>query len=144
VTVDAPVGRSVRDRKKMAVVEGGRRAVTRFRVRERWEAADFLDVSLKTGRTHQIRVHLTHLGHPVVGDHTYGAGWGKGMGGRARAWARELDRRARRQMLHSSSLKFRHPISGEERLFHAPLPADMVEVVEWARGGQTMTDMDER
>jgi 23S rRNA pseudouridine1911/1915/1917 synthase len=135
VTVDAPLGRDPGDRKKMAVVEGGRRALTRLRVRESWAAAEYLDISLRTGRTHQIRVHLAHLGHPVVGDSVYGGGWGRGMSGTARPWARELERRATRQLLHSSDLWFEHPLSGEEMRFHAPLPADMASVVSWARGG---------
>lgn len=134
ITVDAPVGRDPKDRKRMAVVESGRRAITRVRVRERWPAAEYLDVSLGTGRTHQIRVHLAHLGHPVVGDRVYGARWAKGMDGGVRAWAKELDRRARRQMLHSSALSFQHPSSGEEMSFQAPLPRDMASVVGWARG----------
>ena len=134
VTVDAPVGRDPRDRRKMAVVEGGRRALTRIRIRERWPAAEYLDISLRTGRTHQIRVHLTHLGHPVVGDQVYGANWAKGMGGSVRAWAQELERQAERQLLHSSDLSFHHPISGEEMRFHAPPPADMASVVRWANG----------
>lgn len=134
VTVDAPIGRDPRQRKRMAVVEGGRRAITRFRVRERWRAAELLDVSLKTGRTHQIRVHLAHVGHPVVGDAVYGSGWGRGMGGPLRIWARELNRMAERQLLHASDLVFRHPVSGEEMHFRAPLPADFARVVSWARG----------
>jgi len=133
ITVDAPVGRDPRDRKRMAVVDGGRRAVTRVRVRERWTAAELLDVSLKTGRTHQIRVHLSHIGHPVVGDPTYGARWARGIGGEGRAWARELHRRAGRQLLHASDLVFLHPVSGEEMRFHAEPPEDMASVVRWAR-----------
>ena len=137
LTVDAPVGRDPRDRKRMAVTSAGRRALTRVRVRESWEAAEYLDVSLRTGRTHQIRVHLTHLGHPVVGDQVYGPNWAKGMSGQARGWARELERRAPRQMLHSSILSFVHPRSGDEMRFDSPLPPDMESVVRWARGGGT-------
>ena len=133
VTVDAPIGRDPRDRRRMAVVEGGRRAVTRLRIRERWRAAELLDVSLKTGRTHQIRVHLAHLGHPVVGDRVYGSGWAKGMSGQGRGWARELDRRAVRQLLHASDLAFRHPLTGEAMQFRASLPGDFGTVVRWAR-----------
>jgi 23S rRNA pseudouridine1911/1915/1917 synthase len=139
LTVDAPVGRDPRDRKRMAVTDAGRRAVTRVRVRERWLAAEYLDISLRTGRTHQIRVHLNHLGHPVVGDRVYGPNWARGMGGKARAWARELTRRATRQMLHAVSLGFDHPITGEEMRFHSPLPPDMASVVLWARGMKDST-----
>lgn len=135
MTVDQPLDRDPGDRKRMAVVEGGRRAVTRFRLRERWAAADVLDVSLKTGRTHQIRVHLAHRGHPVVGDEVYGKGWGRGMSGSIRPWARELERRAGRQLLHASTLAFHHPITGEEMRFHGPLPRDFAEIVAWARSG---------
>jgi 23S rRNA pseudouridine1911/1915/1917 synthase len=136
MTVDQPVGRDPRDRKKMAVVEGGRRALTRLRVREQWAAAQYLDVSLGTGRTHQIRVHLSHLGHPVVGDAVYGANWSKGMSGPNRPWAQELERRAPRQLLHASNLRFAHPATGQEMRFVAEIPPDMAEVVQWARGDE--------
>lgn len=132
--VDAPIGRDPRHRQRMAVVEGGKRAVTRIRVRERWRRADYLSVALQTGRTHQIRVHLAHLGHPVLGDETYGAQWERGMGGPERAWALELARRTPRQFLHAAELVFHHPRSGERMRFRAPLPADLAAVRRWARG----------
>lgn len=134
VTVDAPLGRDPRDRKRMAVVDGGRRALTRARVRERWPAAELLDVALGTGRTHQIRVHMLHLGHPVVGDALYGGGRERGMSGEAGAWARAFARRVPRQFLHATGLAFRHPATGEEMRFHAPLPDDLAAAAAWARG----------
>ena len=134
VKVDAPIARDPRDRKRMAVVEGGRRAVTRARVREDWPAAQLLDVALETGRTHQIRVHMAHLGHPVVGDPLYGAGGARGVSGRYRRWAEDLERRTPRQFLHAAELAFMHPVSGEPMRFRAPLPEDLAEVARWARG----------
>ncbi len=134
-TIEAPIGRDRKDRKRMAVVPEGRPALTRVRVRERWNRADLLDVALKTGRTHQIRVHLAHLGHPVVGDATYGAGWERGMGGPERLWALELARRVPRQFLHAAELGFDHPVSGEALRFRAELPQDLAEVASWARAG---------
>lgn len=131
--IDAPIGRDPKDRKKMAVVEDGRRAVTHARVRERWIAAELLDVKLETGRTHQIRVHLADIGHPVVGDEVYGRGWGRGMSGPVRSWARELERRVERQFLHAAGLAFTHPLTGEKMRFRAPLPPDLAPVAEWAR-----------
>ncbi len=134
IRIDAPIGRHRADRTRMAVVEdGGRRAVTRARIRERWIAAELLDVALDTGRTHQIRVHLAHLGHPVVGDETYGPGWERGMGGEGRRWARELARRVPRQFLHASVLSFVHPLTGERTRFRAPIPPDLAEPARWAR-----------
>jgi 23S rRNA pseudouridine1911/1915/1917 synthase len=135
VTVDAPIGRDPRNRQRMGVVEGGRPARTHFRVRERWPAAELLDVALETGRTHQIRVHLAHLGHPVVGDEVYGPGWEKGMGGSNRAWAQALARRVPRQFLHACRLSFDHPATGEEMTFESPLPPDLAAAAEWAREG---------
>ncbi|MDZ7780240.1 MAG: RluA family pseudouridine synthase [Gemmatimonadota bacterium] len=131
--IDEPIGRDPRDRKKMAVVDGGRSAVTRVRVAERWERADLLDVALQTGRTHQIRVHLSHIGHPVVGDDVYGAGWERGMGGNGRRWAEELARRVPRQFLHAAALGFDHPATGEHMRFHAELPEDLAAALRWGR-----------
>ncbi|NJD19871.1 MAG: RluA family pseudouridine synthase [Gemmatimonadetes bacterium] len=134
LTVDAPIGRDPKDRKRMAVVEGGRRAVTRVRVRERWLRADLLDVALQTGRTHQIRVHLAHIGHPVVGDRVYGARWVRGMGGAERGWARELDQRTPRHFLHAAELMFEHPATGRRMRFHSGLPEDLAAAAAWAAG----------
>jgi 23S rRNA pseudouridine1911/1915/1917 synthase len=134
LVIDAPIARDPRDRKRMAVVEGGRPAVTRVEVRERWERADLLHVALKTGRTHQIRVHLAHIGHPVIGDATYGLGWERGLGGPTRRWVDELVRRVPRQFLHAAELHFEHPHSGEVVRFEAPLPEDLAAVAAWARG----------
>jgi 23S rRNA pseudouridine1911/1915/1917 synthase len=133
LVVDAPIGRDPGERKRMAVIEGGRRAVTRARVRERWRAAELLDVALETGRTHQIRVHLTHKGHPVVGDPLYGPLWERGMGGRDRGWARELSKRVKRPFLHAAELAFEHPRTGERMVFRSALPPDLAEAARWAR-----------
>jgi len=132
--VDAPVGRSRRDRKRMAVVDEGRRAVTRFERVERWSAADLLGAELETGRTHQIRVHLEHIGHPVVGDEVYGGGGARGISGTGRVWARELERRVPRQFLHAHRLEFRHPRTGERLELVCPLPPDLAAAAEWAAG----------
>ncbi|MFW5947762.1 MAG: RluA family pseudouridine synthase [Gemmatimonadota bacterium] len=131
-TVDAPVGRSRRDRKRMAVLPDGRRAVTRFRRLERWVAADLLEAELESGRTHQIRVHLAHIGHPVVGDELYGAGGAKGISGPGHVWARELERKVPRQFLHAHRLRFRHPMTDEPMALEAPLPPALAAAAEWA------------
>jgi 23S rRNA pseudouridine1911/1915/1917 synthase len=132
LTVDAPVGRSRRDRKRMAVLEGGRRAVTHFRRLQRWEAADLVEATLETGRTHQIRVHLAHIGHPVVGDELYGAGGARGISGTARPWARDLERRVPRQFLHAHRLTFEHPTTGQSMALESPLPPSLAAAADWA------------
>ncbi|MDQ3557538.1 MAG: RluA family pseudouridine synthase [Gemmatimonadota bacterium] len=137
LTVDAPIARHPTDRKRMAVVPGGRRAVTRFRRLERWRAADLLQAELETGRTHQIRVHLLHVGHPVVGDLTYGAGRERGFSGGERGWAAQLAGRTPRHFLHAARLSFQHPRSGEPMHFEAPLPPDLQTTVDWARAEDT-------
>lgn len=131
--VIAPIGRDPAERQRMAVVENGRYAVTRLRVVERWLGAELLRVALGTGRTHQIRVHLAHIGHPVVGDTLYGAGWERGIGGKAQQWAKTLSQKVERQFLHSWRLSFAHPVSGEVMRFENPLPDDLQTWAEWAR-----------
>ncbi|MDR7543294.1 MAG: RluA family pseudouridine synthase [Armatimonadota bacterium] len=110
-TIDAPLGRDARYRTRMAVVASGRRAVTHYRVVERFADATLLELRLGTGRTHQIRVHCASIGHPVVGDRLYGR--------RPNPWG------LRRQALHAFRLTFAHPGTGREMSFLAPLPADM-------------------
>jgi 23S rRNA pseudouridine1911/1915/1917 synthase len=132
LTIDAPIGRDPKDRKRMAVVEDGKPALTRVRLSERWERADLLDVALKTGRTHQIRVHLSHIGHPVVADPVYGLGWERGMGGGSKRWADQLLRRVPRQFLHAAALGFMHPVTGTAMRFQAELPEDLRGAVQWA------------
>ena len=133
VRVEAPIGRAPNDRKRMAVVEGGRPAATRFFRLERWRAAELLRAELETGRTHQIRVHLAHIGHPVVGDPAYGGGSARRISGAARGWAQQLAKRVRRQFLHAAELRFRHPGTGEEMVFTSGLPAELAAAAEWAR-----------
>lgn len=135
-TIEAPVGRHPRERQRMAVVESGRRAITRYHVRERFAFLTLLDLALETGRTHQIRVHLQHLGHPVFGDPVYGgrtraAGLRPEYRGQAAALLEMIDRQA----LHARELSFRHPVSGAELVFTAPLPPDLAAVIAAARGG---------
>jgi 23S rRNA pseudouridine1911/1915/1917 synthase len=139
--IDLPVGRDPSNRKRMAVVADGRPAVSHVRVRERWRAADLVDVALETGRTHQIRVHLSHLGHPVVGDALYGAGWERGMSGAAQAWAAALARRVPRQFLHARRLQFRHPVTNEVLTFESDLPEDLAAALRWVHD-QEQVDAD--
>ena len=134
LTVEAPIARHPTERKRMAVVEGGRSAVTHFRRLEQWRAADLVEARLETGRTHQIRVHLLHTGHPVVGDRVYAVGRERGFGGPERPWAAALARRTPRQFLHAAGLTFTHPTTGEAMSFEAPLPDDLAAAAEWARG----------
>ena len=130
--IDAPIARSRNDRKRMAVLPDGRAARTRLRRLARWRAADLIQAELETGRTHQIRVHLAHIGHPVVGDATYGAGAERGMSGPDRRWASELAKRVPRQFLHAARLRFVHPRTGAEMKFDAALPPDLAQAAEWA------------
>jgi 23S rRNA pseudouridine1911/1915/1917 synthase len=133
LTIEAELGRHRGDRKRMAVVAGARPALTEVDRLERWRAADLLSVRLHTGRTHQIRVHLHYIGHPVVGDRQYGAGWERGLAGSAGRWPLELARRVPRQFLHAAELAFEHPLTGRRVEFAVGLPADLAGAAEWAR-----------
>ena len=135
-TIDAPIGRSTSNRTKMAVARGsaGRAAVTHYRqlgaypTHQAKPVATLLELELKTGRTHQIRVHLAHVGHPLLGDRSYGAGF--------KASARTLSPEAQaalaalgRQALHAAELSFVHPASGDRLAFSSPLPTDMARLL---------------
>jgi 23S rRNA pseudouridine1911/1915/1917 synthase len=123
-TIEAPIGRHRTQRTKMAVTDGGKPAVTHYRVLERFAAHTFIAVRLETGRTHQIRVHMAAQKYPLVGDPVYG--------GRLRLPAGTTEQQAeilrafKRQALHASDLGFEHPASGENMQFHAPLPEDLL------------------
>lgn len=121
--VDAPIGRHPRDRVRMAVVDNGRDALTEYRIDRRFQAHTLLRVALRTGRTHQIRVHMAHIGHPLVGDPVYGGRTLLPKG--ATDTVRDALRGFRRQALHAARLALYHPASGEEMSWQTPLPADM-------------------
>jgi 23S rRNA pseudouridine1911/1915/1917 synthase len=133
LSVNGAIARSPHHRQRMAIVAHGRPAVTHLRRLERWRAADLLRAELDTGRTHQIRVHLLSIGHPVVGDLTYAPNAVRGMGGPAQGWSRELSRRVPRQFLHATELAFSHPMSGVLLKFESPLPEDLAVAAAWAR-----------
>jgi 23S rRNA pseudouridine1911/1915/1917 synthase len=132
-TVDAPIGRSMGDRLRQAVrdEEDGKRAVTHYRLRERFRAHSLLQCQLETGRTHQIRVHLAHIHHPLIGDPLYGGGFKLPKGASAELIA--VLRGFRRQALHAERLSFVHPITGETMSFDAPRPADQQQLIEALR-----------
>jgi 23S rRNA pseudouridine1911/1915/1917 synthase len=130
--VEEPLARDPRNRTRMAVVRGGRAAVSLWRVRRRYARFTLLDVQIKTGRTHQIRVHLAWLKHPVVGDETYGGGRDKTLPDpllRARVAA------LGRQFLHAERLGFHHPSTGEWLAFTAPLPPELSDFLEVLEAG---------
>ena len=115
-TIDMPIGRSTSDRKKMAVIKTGRNAVTHIKVLKRYNKYTLLQVNIETGRTHQIRVHLSHIGYPIVGDYTYSNGNNEfGVVG---------------QCLHAKCLEFKHPITGAEMKLEAPLPKYFEEIIQ--------------
>jgi len=125
--IEQPIARDPRNRTRMAIVPGGRGALSLYKVRRSYNAFTLLDVELKTGRTHQIRVHLSWLKHPVVGDELYGGGRDNNVPDvQLRAQIRKL----KRQFLHAEQLGFRHPHTGQQMRFAAPLPAELTHLLE--------------
>lgn len=132
LVIEAPLARHPKDRKRIVVQEGGRGARTDAFVVARLAQVDLLRLELHTGRTHQIRVHLGHIGHPVVGDPVYGGGGSRRISGIQRVEAELLERLTPRQALHAAWLKFRHPASGEPLEFQADWPDDLAPVLSRA------------
>jgi len=115
-TIDMPIGRSNSDRKKMAVVKNGRNAITHIKVLKRYNRYTLLEINIETGRTHQIRVHLSHIGYPIIGDYIYSNGKNEfGVVG---------------QCLHAKQLEFRHPITEKEMKCQAPLPEYFEQILQ--------------
>ena len=118
-TIDKPLGRNPSDRKKMAVIPGGRRAVTHYRVLDRLGKFTYIEAQLETGRTHQIRVHMTYAGHPLLGDSVYGP--------------KKQPFNLKGQVLHARVLGFVHPVTGEYMEFESPLPEYFQKLLERCR-----------
>ena len=121
-TIDMPIARSTKDRKKMAVDPKGKEAITHYKVLQRYDKYTLLEIKIDTGRTHQIRVHMAYIGHPVVGDMQYSNGKNEfGIEG---------------QMLHSKYLEFEHPVTGKRLKLEAPLPEYFEQVLKELEGRQ--------
>ncbi len=133
-TVNARIIRSSRDGRKMTVTgTGGRHAVTQYYLLERYDRFSLLKLTLETGRIHQIRVHLSHIGHPVAGDHVYGGGYARAARDAPSPVIKEALVALNRQALHAHTLGFTHPETDERLTFLAPMPADMGRFVEELR-----------
>jgi 23S rRNA pseudouridine1911/1915/1917 synthase len=142
-TVDAPIGRHIGDRLRQAVrdEEDGKHAVTHYRLRERFRAHSLIQCNLETGRTHQIRVHMAHIGHPLVGDPLYGGGLK--LPKKATPELTLALRGFRRQALHAERLSFEHPATGESMTFEAARPADMDALADALRADLAFNGSDE-
>ncbi len=132
--VDAPVGRHPTQRIKMAVVTGGKHAVTHYQIEQKFPGCTLLRCRLETGRTHQIRVHLAHIKHPLVGDHTYVKGPQKCV-----PQLRELLASFHRQALHATRLALVHPVEGQMMEWQAPLPKDMLQLLNQIKASMNET-----
>ena len=126
VTIEAPIARHPNDRQRMTVLAGGRHAVTHVGVVARFAHVDLLRLTLDTGRTHQIRVHLAHVGHPVVGDPEYAFGGSRRVTPSLRGAAERIETLAPRQALHAAGLVFAHPVSGVTIALRSEWPADLL------------------
>ena len=115
-TINMPIGRSKKDRKKMDVDKNGKEAITNFKVLKRYKDCTLLEINIETGRTHQIRVHLSHIGYPIIGDEVYSNGKNK--------WNIEG------QCLHAKSLDFKHPITGKNMHIEAPIPEYFENIIK--------------
>ncbi len=129
--IDAPIGRDPRNRKRMAVVKGGRNAITEYEVIAEYRHVSLVRVVLRTGRTHQIRVHMKHLGHPIVGDPAYSGPQWRGIPDKK---VQKTLSSLNRQALHAARITFDHPRTGERMTIEAPLPEDLRRVIEECRG----------
>ena len=138
VDIDAPIARHPADRQRMTVLAGGRHAVTRVAVVARFALADLLRVRLETGRTHQIRVHLAHVGHPVVGDRDYAFGGSRRVTPSQRREAEAVEDLAPRQLLHAAELRLAHPISGAALVFQSEWPRELLPALAQAAGDRNL------
>jgi 23S rRNA pseudouridine1911/1915/1917 synthase len=133
--IDLPIGRHPTDRKKMSTVSRhARKALTHWRVKERFNGCTLLEIDLKTGRTHQIRVHCKAMGHPIVGDPVYGGRYLRKVSICSNQGEVKLLAAAGRQMLHARRLQFDHPASGRPLCFTAPMPKEMEALIDALRG----------
>ncbi|MFL5404130.1 MAG: RluA family pseudouridine synthase [Gemmatimonadales bacterium] len=142
VRIEAPIARHPQDRKRMAISDLGRPARTDAEVIARFNVVDLLRLELHTGRTHQIRIHLEHIGHPIVGDVVYGGGGSRRISGPGRLAAVHLDQVTPRQALHAAALAFRHPVSGSPLEFHSEWPDDLGTALVAAGGEELVARAD--
>jgi len=138
VDIEAPITRHPKDRKRMTVLAGGRHAVTHVRVVARFAHADLARVQLGTGRTHQIRVHLAHVGHPVVGDREYAFGGSRRVTPASRPAAERLEALAPRQLLHAALLTLVHPVTGARLVLRSEWPRDLMPALAEAAADATL------